>query len=178
MNNENIEFDKIEPVKINMEGFLKGELPASEALPYFRLFSSYQQMNQLTQLELPCADKVEYRELGISIDSHTKTGRVTADILYKDVSYSICGMFQLDSFEEEEWESGWGFGDEGKKEIYQYGDGKSACFVKDSDGDDVVYFVEKNILFKMNFNASDNIELGATANKKQTKNLLKLFGED
>lgn len=177
VNNENIEFDKIEPVKINMEGFLKGELPASEAVPYYRLFSSYQQMNQLTQLELPCADKVEYRELAMDITPRTQTGRVSAVILYKNVSYNIYGMFKLDNFDEEEWEEGWGFGEEGTKEVYQYGDGKSACFVKDLDGIDRVYFVEENIFFQMTFNTSNNIELGATANKKQTKNLLKLFGE-
>lgn len=175
VNNEDIELDMIEPVKFNMEGFLKGELPVSEAgSGYYRLFSSYQQMNQLTQLELPCADKVEYREISMGITPLYKTGRVSADILYKDVSFAINGMFKLEGFEEKEW----GFGDFGTKEVYQYGDGKSACFVKDEDGTDRVYFVEGNILFQMTFNCSDDIEMGATANKKQVKDLLKLFGRE
>lgn len=176
VNNEDIYFDEIKPVKINMEGYLKGE-PASEITPNsWRLFTSYHQMNQLTQLELPCADKVEYKDTSISIQSSTQTGRVYADILYKGVSYTIIGMFKLDGFEEKEW----GFGDFGTKEVYQYGDGKSAYFVKEEvDGPDtVVYFVEGNILFKMVFNSSDDIELGPTANKKQVKDLLDLFGRE
>lgn len=170
VNNEDIELDMIEPVKFNMEGFLKGE-PYNY---YFRSFTSYQQMNQLTQLELPCADKVEYREVMVSLRPEFKTGRVYAEILYKGASYNIAGMFELDGFEEKEW----GFGDFGTKEVYQYGDGKSACFVKDEDGTDRVYFVEGNILFQMTFNCSDDIEMGATANKKQVKDLLKLFGRE
>lgn len=172
INNEDIYFDEIEPIKINMEGYLKGE-PASDS---WRLFTSYQQMNQLTQLELPCADKVEYREPSISMQSSTQTGRVYADIWYKGVSYYIIGMFKLDDFKEREE---WGFGDFGTKEVYQYGDGKYAYFVKEELDEPFhrVYFVEGNILFNMCFNYSDNID-GPTANKKQVKELLKLFGRE
>lgn len=171
VNNEDIEFDEIEPIKINMESFV------GDAKNY-QTFIPYQQMNQLTQLELPCPDKVEYRGISIDIISQAKTGRVYAEILYKGASYNIIGMFKLDGFDAKEWKFGWGFGTEGAKDVYQYGDGKSAYFVKDLDGTDTVYFVEGNILFKMVFNCSDNIELGPTANKKQVKDLLQLFARE
>lgn len=185
VNNEDIEFDEIEPIKINMEGFVRDaktkiveDTDKAASRDYFHNFTSYQQMNQLTQLELPCADKVEYREISISITSQAKTGRVNGEILYKGVSYSISGMFKLDGFDAKEWKFGWGFGTEGTKDVYQYGDGKNAYFVKDLDGTDTVYFVEGNILFKMVFNCGDDIELGPTANKKQVKDLLKLFARE
>lgn len=179
VNNEDIEFDKIEPVDIDLEALFDD--PKTEAVEsgeptrsYFQVFTSYQEMNQLTKLELPCADKVEYSEIFFDVIPKYKTGHISAHILYEGVSYNTSGMFTLDGFDQEEW----GYGAEGKKEVYQYGDGKKACFIKDSDGNEKVYFVEGNILFQMHFNNGDDIEMGqATASKEQTKNLLKLFGQ-
>ena len=187
VNNEPIELDTVEPIKINMEGFFKGEPPEPELInSHLRFFSSYQQMNQLTQLELPCADKVEYGEIALDLMPKYKTGRVYADILYKDTSYAIAGMFKLDGFEEEGFnDKDWGYGAKGSKEIYQYGDGKSACFVKE-DGTDRVYFAEGNILFQLSFgycNDPDCEDETCTrthhvTSKKQVKKLLKLFGRE
>lgn len=180
VNNEDMEFGKIEPIDIDIEGFINDAKTKSVGGPdlvpdYYQYFSSYQEMKQLTQLELPCADKVEYREISLHITPGYQTGYVNAQILYKGVSYNINGMFTLNGFDQEEW----GYGAEGSEEVYQYGDGKTACFIKDSDGNEKVYFEEGNILFQMHFNNGDDIETGAaTASKKQTKNLLKLFAQE
>lgn len=180
VNNEDIAFDKIEPVDIDIDTFINDAKTEAigchgYATSYWRSFSSYQEMKQLTQLELPCADKIEYRQISLDLTPGYQTGRVNTQIVYKGVSYNVNAMFALDGFDQEEW----GYGAEGSKEVYQYGDGKTACFIKDSDGYEKVYFEEGNILFQMHFNNGDDIETGAaTASKKQTKNLLKLFAQE
>lgn len=180
VNNEDMEFGKIEPIDMNIEAFIKDTktevVGGGEPTPsYYQTFTSYQEMKQLTQLELPCADKVEYRDIWLHIIPEYKTGYVDMQILYEGASYNVNGMFTLDAFDQKEW----GYGTKGSKEVYQYGDEKKACFTKDSDGYETVYFVEGNILFQMSFNNGDDIEMGyATASKEQTKNLLKLFGQE
>ena len=171
VNNEDMEFGEIDPVKMNIEGFIRdektedagGDSPDDPC--YWQVFTSYQEMNQLTQLELPCADKVEYSDIWLTITPKYKTGHVTAVFSYQGVSYHMNGMFALDGFDQEDW----GYGTKGRKEIYQYGDGKSACFTKDRDGGNAAYFMEGNILFQMIF--SDDA-------KDQVKDLLKLFGRE
>lgn len=184
MNNEDMEFGKIEPVKMDIEGFIKDEKTKSvEGSPdscYWQVFTSYQEMNQLTQLEFPCADKVEYSEIWVDIMPTYQTGRMSAVISYEGVSYGVNGMFALDGFDQEEW----GYGNKGDEEVYQYGNGKKACFIKDSDGYEWVYFQEGNILFQLSLRYCDDPDCGNsetcthTASKKQVKKLLKLFDRE
>lgn len=169
VNHEDIGFGKIEPVKINIEGFIKdGKTEDVGGPSYSQHFDSYQEMSQLTQLELPCADKIEYKETWVHIDPQYKVGHLGADFSYKGTSYYMNGMFTLDGFDQESW----GYGTKGKKEVYQYGNGKKACFTKDSDGYETVYFMEENILFQLPFGKGNN------ASKEQVKDLLKLFGRE
>ncbi|MDE6567966.1 MAG: hypothetical protein K2K70_09600 [Lachnospiraceae bacterium] len=183
VNNEDMEFGKIKPVKMNIEAFIGDEKTEDVAGPVpscVRYFTSYQEMNQLTQLELPCADKVEYKEIWVHIIPKHKNGYLGADFSYQGASYYMNGMFALDGFDQEDW----GYGDKGNKEVYQYGNGKKACFIKDEDGTDKVYFMEGNILFQMFFRDDDDLDDDSivydpdTANKEQVKDLLKLFGRE
>lgn len=170
VNNEDMGFGKIEPVEINIEDFIRDEKTEDigPTPSYSQHFNSYQEMNQLTQLELPCADKVEYKETWVHIDPQYKIGHLGADFSYKGASYYMNGMFTLDGFDQEHW----GYGDKGRKEVYQYGNGKKACFVKNSDGYETVYFMEGNILFQLFLGNGDD------TSKKQVKDLLKLFGRE
>lgn len=179
VNGEDMEFGEIEAVEMDVEGFMAyaggGEVLDPEAgRSYYHFFDSYQEMNEITQLEFPGADEVEYRDVYVDITPTYKTGHINAQILHEGVSYNVSGMFTLNGFRQESW----GYGASGSKEIYKYGDGKKACFLKDSDGYEKVYFEEGNILFQMHFNTGGSIEDGAaTATKKQAKKLLKLFGK-
>lgn len=176
VDHEELEFGEMEAVRVNVEDFIRDkktkvvedEDPTAPR-SYYRLFTSYQEMNRLTQLELPGARQVEYKNLSVEMTPTSKTGHIAARILHKGVTYNAAGMFVLDGFDQEKW----GYGATGSKEGYQYGEGKTACFVKDTDGCEIVYFKEKNILFQMHFNTGD-----ATASKEQTKNLLNLFGQE
>lgn len=178
VNNEDIEFGDLKPVNMDIDAFINDaetELGPGPDINYDHRFTTYQEMNQLTQLEFPCADKVKYKNIWVDFFPEYKNGHIVAHILYQGVSYDINGMFTVDGFDQEEW----GYGAKGTKEVYQYGDGKIACFVKYPDGDKKVYFQEKNILFQMNVDNGDDIESGAaTASKEQTKKLLDLFGQE
>ena len=103
VNKEDMEFGKMEAVKFNIEDFVsdtktKTVEDADTTAPrsYYRLFTSYQEMNQLTELELPGNDKVEYKDISVHIIPEDKAGHITGQILYKGVSYNIDGMFILD----------------------------------------------------------------------------------
>ena len=177
VNDEKMEFGKIEPIKIDIEALTK-----DGNIEYFQDFTSYQEMNQLTQIELPCADKVEYKEIWVHILPQYKNGHIGADFLYQGTLYGINGMFTLEGFDQEVW----GYGDNGSKEIYHYGDGKTACFIKNKDGRDVVYFQEGNILFQLYFgycydpdceDETCTLDHHITS-KKEVKKLLKLFGRE
>ncbi len=171
VNNEDKEFGMIEPVKMNIDGFINDEKTENIGGPdpsYSQHFTSYQEMNQLTQLELPCADKVEYKETWVEIEPEYKVGHLGANFLYKGASYYMNGMFTLDGFDQKDW----GYGTKGSKEVYQYGNGKKACFTKNSDGYEVVYFREGKILFQLPLGNATSTK------KKQVKDLLDLFGRE
>lgn len=173
---KDIGFDKIKPVNMDLEAFINdAETEPVENDPNnscSQLFTSYQDMNQLTHLELPGADKVTYKEIMLHVDPEYHVGHLSVTLMYQGMHYRLNGMFALEGFDQKNW----GYGDKGKKEIYEYGGGKKACLVtssKTKDEYERVYFEEKNILFQGFF---DNE--GAGPSKKQMKELLDLFGSE
>lgn len=170
VNREKDQFGKIKPVNMDVEAFIndaetepvEGDVNGSCS----RVFTSYQEMNQLTHLEFPCADKVTYKEIMVHIEPKAHVGHLSMSLEYQGVNYWLNGMFTLEGFNQKNW----GYGAKGKKEIYEYGDGKNACLVNSSDGGyEAAYFKEKDILFQLFF-------LGSK--KAQTKQLLDLFGSE
>lgn len=179
-------FGEIQAVPVDVEGFIKdagtkivldwedkAELPYS----YYQNFNSYEDMNRVTNIVLPCADKAEYKEISVQIVPEDCCGHISAQIIYDGVSYNVNGMYTTKGFNQDSW--GFGENDAEIVEKYKYGNGKNACFVKDSGGHEIVYFSEENILFKMNFHNGTSIKNGdATATKEQAEKLLELFGSN
>ncbi|MCH5268531.1 MAG: hypothetical protein J1E62_09330 [Lachnospiraceae bacterium] len=168
-NEKDDEFGKINPVNMDVEAFINDaeteSLPGEDDNPFYtQIFTSYQEMNQLTKLEFPCADKVSYSEIMVGIEPKYHVGHLSMALSYQGVSYRLNGMFALEGYDKKDW----GYGDTGKKEIYEYQDGKNAYFVNSSgEGYKAAYFVEKDILFQLFF---------IDSNKAQAKKLLGFFG--
>ncbi|MCX4326494.1 MAG: hypothetical protein OSJ45_04260 [Lachnospiraceae bacterium] len=183
-----MEFEEIKAVPMDIEGFIKDAgtkivsgLDGKPEPPYsyYQNFNSYKDMNRVTNIVLPCADKVEYKEISVQIVPEQCCGHINAQIIYDGASYNVNGMYTTKGFNQDSW----GFGELNDERIekYKYGNGKNACFIKDSDSYDydVVYFSEENILFKMSFNNGKSIKNGdATATKEQVKKLLGFFGDN
>ncbi|HBA96488.1 MAG TPA: hypothetical protein DCZ23_00105, partial [Lachnospiraceae bacterium] len=140
----------------------------------YQYFDSYKDMNQITNITFPCADKAEYKDIAVDIIPEYCEGHVSAQIIYNDVSYNVNGMYTTKGFSQESW--GYGVNNAKTVEKHKYGNGKNAYFVENNDGHKIVYFVEENILFQMNFNNGTNIKNGdATATREQAEKLLTLF---
>lgn len=184
-NNEKLGFGEIKTIQMDVEKFitdsgtkivLDADEKAEPPYNYYQYFDSYKDMNQVTNIVFPCADKVEYREISVDLIPEEGCGHISAQIIYNDVSYNVNGMYAIEGFEQESW--GYGVQDAKTVERYQYGKNKNACFIEDSDGIEVVYFNEENILFQMYFHNGNSIKNGdATATRKQCEKLLKLFGQ-
>lgn len=184
-NNEKMGFGEIQPVPMDIKGFitnagtkivLDSENKAEPPYNYYQYFDSYKDMNKVTNIVFPCADKVEYRDIAVDIIPEYNYGHISAQIIYDGVSYNINGMYTVEGFEHESW--GYGVNNAKTVENYQYGSDKTARFVEDDNKHEIVYFSEKNILFQMSFNNGTNIKEGdATATKKQVEKLLDLFGK-
>ncbi len=184
-NNEKMGFGKIQPVPMNVKGFitnagtkivLDSENKAEPPYNYYQYFDSYKDMNKVTNIVFPCADKVEYKDIAVDIIPEYSYGHISAQIIYDGVSYNVNGMYTVEGFEHESW--GYGVNYAKTVENYQYGSDKTARFVEDDNKHEIVYFTEENILFQMSFNNGTNIKEGdATATKKQVEKLLDLFGK-
>lgn len=171
-----MEFGEIKAVPMDVEGFIKDagtkivtgwDDKAEPPYSYYQNFNSYEDMNRVTNIVLPCADKVLYKEISVQIVPENNCGHINAQIIYDGASYNVNGMYTTKGFNQDSW----GFGENNAETVekYKYGNDRNASFVKDADGHDVVYFSEENILFKMSFN---------NGTRKQVKKLLGLFGDN
>lgn len=149
---EKMKLDPIKSVPFDQETFIADEntqmdkesQDASE-LYYSQTFSDYHTMQAITKLELPGADKIEYKNITLSIQPKSGYGQISAQIVYNDNPFDVNAMFAIDGFNQQEW----GYGENQKiKEVYEYADDKKAYFIE-NDEIETVYFSEGNILFQL-----------------------------
>lgn len=124
---------------------------------YYQCFEDYKAMNHIIEFKLPGADKLEYKNISLSIHMLGE-GHLSARVIYKGYEFGINGMFATGNYHPEEL----GYGEERKaEEVYLYAEGKKAYFIRlDKEENDreergVVYFLEENILFQMYFNVKE-----------------------
>jgi len=143
---EKMVLDPIKPVPFDQKAFIAdANTEMIDDSCYSQTFTDYDDMNHVTNLELPGADKIEYKNITLSIQPALGYGQISAQIVYNHHKFDINAMFALDAFHQEEW----GYGENEKiKEIYKYAKDKKAYFV-DNDKIQSVYYSEGDILFQL-----------------------------
>lgn len=188
---EEMDFGEMEIVQMNMEKFIAdpettkaGGTGENKVLSYNHFFGSYEKMNQVSGIVLPCADKVEYTDITVDVVPEWGYGHISAQMSCDGASYNVNGIYAVNEFGEDSL----GYGDRNGATVekYEYGKDKRAYFLEAPDGGLRVYFAEEGILFQMTVCNGEpdvpeekaSLPYGfATGTKEQAKVLLDLFGE-
>lgn len=184
---EEMDFGEMEIVQMNMEQFIAdpettktGGTGENEVLCYNQFFGSYEKMNKVSGIVLPCADKVEYTDITVDVVPEWGYGHISAKMSYDDASYNVNGIYAVNGFGKDS--IGYGDRNGATVEKYEYGKDKRAYFLEEPDGGKRVYFAEEGILFQMTVSDGepDIQEEEAsllTGTKESAKALLELFGK-
>ena len=166
---EKMEFGDIQIVTMNQEKFIADkDTKQVDDIVYYHVFDSYEEMNQASDIVLPGADYITYKDISLDVAPEWSYGHISVRAIYGDSKFNISGMFAVQGFHQ----NSFGYGDnEGNiVEKYQYGQGKNAYFLRDNEGTDRVYFEECGILFQLSAD-------GGKVQNAQVKELLDVFGK-
>ena len=165
---EKMEFGDIQIVAMDQEKFIADKGTKHVDVIYYHIFDSYEEMNQVSDVVLPGADYITYKDISLDVAPEWSYGHLSARAIYGDSKFNISGMFAVQGFEGDIF----GYGDnEGSiVEKYQYGQGKNAYFLREDEGTGRVYFEECGILFQLSAD-------GGKVQNAQVKELLDVFGK-
>lgn len=107
-----IDLDVIAPVAFEKEAFCRdSETEMTEEADkdgilytsYWRNFNSYEELHQLTGMELPRADLIKYGCSTVAVDFEHGYGHLSVDMAYQGTEFGANGMFAVDNFQQDGW---------------------------------------------------------------------------
>lgn len=160
-----MDLGEMKPIVFNKEQFLQDPNTQQNENLYWQLFHTYNALKEVTNIQLPEHEEIEYQENIVSI-TESGYGHLTIDFIYKEKKYYLNAMFLFEEVDKD----GWGYGEENAvREIYKYAENKNAYFVSDSNTQ-AAYFSIDNILYQ--FYIENTLESTQIA-----KEIISLMGE-
>ena len=120
---------------------------------YWCLYENQDLLAENTGIVISESEKLDLKDIVVNIGTIYKTGHLSLEVACDVGQCHMNGMFLMDGYTGEEYDySEYGYGEETKAYyVYEYAEGKEACFVKDSDANkwQRVYFSERGILYQL-----------------------------
>lgn len=149
---EDFDLGEINPVSLDYERYLNDERAEWKGANFYY---NYEDFHEGLGIDLPASDVFEYNEIIISLHIEYYVGHVAAGFSYKGQSCWMNGRFIVEGYPYEGL--GYGENEDTVFEVYEYGDGKKAYFVRNDNPKyyQMVYFATENYVFELKVKNTD-----------------------
>ena len=157
-----IKLSEMTPIEVDFEKYAA----YNKATEKDEIFDNQELLEEHTGIVLTESEHLELKEISTFISAYEQTGHLSMEVLCEGKQYHMNGMFVLEGYDHKNLKYGYGI-DVEPTEIYEYGEGKYAYFVQDTDkdydgvGSQTVYFAERGIMYQLFIDKSkESTELG------------------